>query len=144
MSDPPDTVLVISGVGLSPFACRFATQTYAVLSGTFERTVNGKLVSTSAPEQVQKYTTTITFNDTDSPGFDGLFVGRRVIVDWIQEFSFLTVGGVPAREVVEGSLRVEGDSTFYRPRMPMLVKGISGSTPEWDGMSPAQLDLEEE
>lgn len=144
MSEPPDTVLVITGVGLSPFAARFATQTYATLAGSFDRTINGKLVSTSTPEQTEKYSTSIVFNDMDTPGLDGFFVGRRVVVDWIQEFSFLTEGGTPTREVVPGSLRVEGDSTWYRPRMTMLVKSVSGSTPEWEGMSPAQLDLEEE
>jgi hypothetical protein len=143
VSGPPDTVLVITGIGLPPFSARGVTQTFATLPGSFERTVNGKLVSTSAREQVEKYTTTLTFNDTESPSLDGIFEGKRVIVDWIREFSYAT-GGSPAREVVEDSEHIEGDVTWYRPRMTMLVKAVSGSTPEWDGMSPAQLDLEEE
>lgn len=145
MTAPPDTVLVITGVGLSPFSARGVTQTYAVIDAAknFRRTVNGNLKSLS-PAQFKKYSCSITFNDTDTPALDGIFIGDEVIVDWVQEFSFVTAGGSPSREVVEGSERIEGDVTFYRPRMTMLVKDFSGSTPEWDAMSPAQLDLEEE
>jgi hypothetical protein len=145
VTTPPDTVLVITGIGLSPFSARGVTQTYSVIdpAKNFDRTANGKLINYS-PDQFKKYASTITFNDTDTPALDGVFPGDVVVVDWVQEFSYLTAGGSPAREVVEDSERVEGVFTFYRPRMTMLVKDVSGSTPEWDAMSPAQLDLEEE
>lgn len=145
MTVPPDTVLVISGVGFSPFSARGVTQTYAVIEAAknFERTVNAKLVSL-APAEFKKYSCSCSCADVDVPAIDGIFPGDVVVVDWVREFSFLTDGGAPSREVVPGSLRVEGEVTFYRPRMTMLVRDHSGSSLEWEASEPWQIDLEEQ
>lgn len=144
MSVPPDTVLVIAGVGFPPFSARGVTQTYAVIDAAknFERTVNAKLVSLS-PDGFKKYSCSCSCSDVDPVAIDGIFPGDEVVVDWVREFAYLTDGGSPSREVVPGSARIEGDFTFYRPRMTMLVRDHSGSSAEWEASEPWQIDLEE-
>jgi hypothetical protein len=141
---PPDTVLVIAGIGLAPAAVRGVTQTFQPIDAAknLERTVNGKLVNLS-PDQFKKYATTFACTDNDTPQLDGIFPGDVVVVDWIHELS-LPVGNTPNREIVEGSERVEDDRRYYRPRMTMVVADFSVSEPEWDGSISWQLDLEEE
>lgn len=139
-----DTLLVITGIGIPPYSARGLTQTWGFIPAAknFRRDVNGDPVNLS-PAQFQKYLTSITCTDVNPPAINGIVLGLQVTVDWVEEFSFLTIGGAPAREVVEGSLRVEGDFTFYRPRMLMQVRDFSGSVAEWDALTPWQLDLEE-
>lgn len=144
MTIPPDTTLVISGIGLSPAAVRNVTQTFQAIDAAknFERTVNGKLVNLS-PDQFKKYETTFTCTDNDTPQLDGIYPGDVVVVDWLHLLS-LPEADTPARAVVEGSEYVADGVRYYRPRMPMVVRDFSVSEAEWDGTVSWQLDLEEQ
>lgn len=144
MTTPYETLLVITGIGIAPYSARGLTQSWGLIDAAknFRRTVNGTPINLS-PLQFRKYRTSISCTDVNPPALDGIFPGAIVTVDWVQEFSYLTEGGSPEREVVEGSSREDGDYTFYRPRMTMFVRDYSGSVAEWDATVPWQLDLEE-
>lgn len=139
-----ETLLVIEGVGIAPYSARGLNQSWGLIDAAknFRRTVNGTLINLSPP-QFKKLTTSITCTDVNPPALDGVALGLEVVVDWVVEFSYLTAGGSPAHEVVPGSSYEEGEFTFYRPRVTMIVKDYSGSVAEWDAMTPWQLDLEE-
>jgi hypothetical protein len=141
---PADTVLVLAGVGIAPYSARGLTQSWGLIDAArnFRRTVNGDPINL-APPQFKKFRCSITCTDVNPPAFAGVALGLELAVDWVVEFSYATATGAPAHEVVEGSSREEGDFTFYRPRMQMIVRDYSGSVAEWDATTPWQLDLEE-
>lgn len=140
-----ETLLVISAIGIPPYSCRGATQTLEPIAASqmLRRTVNGLLINL-APIQFQKYTSTISAADVNPPAIDGAWSGRALTVDCVSELSYLTAGGAPERNVVAGSSRVEGDFTFYRPRLQMLLVHFRASTDEWGAVVTWSLTLEEE
>ena len=142
MSD--DTLLVLSGIGVPDYSARGLTQTLEPIeaSASLRRTVNGALKDLSYA-QFRKYKSTISCQDQEPPAVDGVWPGHVVTVDCVAELSFLTSGGSPARPVVSGSERVEGDFTFYRPQLEMLVTGFSMSRDEYGAAVSWQLQLEE-
>ena len=140
-----ETVLVISGAGIPPYAARGLTQTLEPVAASVvpRRTVNGTLVNL-APSQFRKYRSIISCRDTLPPAVDGVWPGATITVDCVSELSYLTSGGSPGRTVVPGSSRTEGVHTFYRPRLTMMVVAPwqavtdeAGALVEW------QLPLEE-
>lgn len=137
------TVLVITGVGITPYSGRGLKQTLepAAIGVQTRRTVNGLLVNL-APPQFAKYRSKISGSDQEPPAIDGIFPGAAVTVDCIAELSFPT-GAAPERPVVAGSLRVQGNFTFYRPQLEMLVVGLSLDAAEWDAAVGWSIDLEE-
>ncbi len=139
-----DTVLVITGAGLTPYSARGITQTLTPINeaGALRRTVNGTLINL-APAQFRKYASTISCTTMDAPALDGVFPGDVLTIDCLPELPYLTSGGSPSRTVVSGSSRTEGDYTFYRPQLTMTVKNFSISTDEWGAAVGWQLDLEE-
>lgn len=140
-----DTLLVISPNGVPVYSARGLKQTLEPIDAVkvTGRTVNGELISLSPP-QMRKYKSSITCpDDVNPPAFDGLWPGMVLTVDCVKELSYLTVGGTPQRTVVDGSSRVEGDHTFYRPRLVMMVVNFSDSIDEWPDSESWQLDLEE-
>lgn len=141
---PPLTLLVISGPGMPPYAARGLTQTLDPVSasGVVARTVNGGLINLS-PSQMQKYKSTISCTDMDSPALDGIWPGQALTVDCVPELAYLTAGGSPERTVVPGSSRVAGAWTWYRPRLEMMVVNYSERTDEYGAAVEWQLDLEE-
>lgn len=138
-----ETVLVISGDGMPPFAVRGITQSLEPIEAV----------------QFDKYKSTISFEDVDSPAFDTLKVGnwRRTVngglVDLSGKGSTVTVdcalelcfkdGGTAQRTIVPGSLRRDGDFWFYRPRLTMGVIGKSQELREFEATVSSSLDLEE-
>jgi hypothetical protein len=142
MSD--DTLLVLSGIGVPDYSARGLTQTLEPIeaSASLRRTVSGALVDLSHA-QFRKYKSTISCQDQEPPAFDGVWPGHVVTVDCVAELSFLTSGGSPARPVVSGSMRTDGDFVFYRPQLDMLVTGFSVSRDEYDAAVQWHLDLEE-
>lgn len=140
-----ETVLVISGAGIPPYAARGLTQTLEPVAASVvpRRTVNGTLVNL-APSQFRKYRSIISCRDTLPPAVDGVWPGATITVDCVSELSYLTSGGSPGRTVVPGSSRTEGDHTFYRPRLTMMVVAPwQAVTNEYGALVEWQLPLEE-
>jgi hypothetical protein len=77
------------------------------------------------------------------PPLDGIWPGLVVTVDCMKELSYKTAGGSPARAVVPDSSRTEGDYTFYRPRLTMMVLAYNMSEDEYGAVNSWSLDLEE-
>jgi hypothetical protein len=140
----PLTLLVISGPGMPTYAARGLTQTLDPINaaGSLARTVNGALINLS-PSQMQKYASTISCEDVDTPALDGVWPGAFVTVDCVPELGYLTTGGSPERTVVTGSSRTAGAWTWYRPRLEMRVISYKVSTNEYGAQTSWTLDLEE-
>ncbi len=154
MSDPfenilpvgADTILTISGFGMMLYQARGLSQTLNVIgeASQMERTINGTLIDLSNP-QFRKYSSTITIpSDVDAPPFDGVWPGMTVTVDCAVGLSFLTTTvGSPERTPVSGSDYVQGDYTFYRPQLIMLVKKVETHFDEWKCIVGWTIELEE-
>lgn len=138
------TLLEITGIDVPPYASRGLTQTLEPIEQAKQtrRTVNGSLKDISAI-QFQKYKSTISCTDQQSPGLDGIWPGVSVTVKCVAELSYKTAGGTPERNIVSGSSRVEGDYTFYRPELIMRVTSYTMQTDEYGADIGWQLDLEE-
>ena len=140
-----DTLLTISGMGGFQFQARGLTQTLTVIpmATDVERSVNGKLIDLSNPV-FRKFTSKITCTDVDAPPLDGIWPGMLVTVGCAASFVYLTGNpGSPVRPEVSGSSYVQGNYTFYRPVLEMLVKTFSENFEEWKGDVGWTLDLEE-
>lgn len=139
------TLLVTSPNILPPYATRGLHQTITPIAASknFRRTVNGVLKNL-APSQFRKFVSTITCDEMDSPGLDGVFPGLVLTINCAAELAFLTQGGSPVRPVVAGSLRTDGAFTFYRPVLTMEVTDYRLSLNEWERVVGWQLDLEEQ
>jgi hypothetical protein len=139
-----ETILVISGPGMPPWAARGLTQSLDPIeaSGNLARTVNGVLIDLS-PAQMRKFKSTISCSDVDSPALDGLWPGMVLTVDCVPELGYLTAGGTPDRTVVPGSSRVSNDWTYYRPRLDMRITNYSVERNEYGALTSWQLNLEE-
>ena len=140
-----DTLLQISGLGTLLWQARGLTQTLEVISQAKqqERTINGVLKDISNPV-FRKYNSKITCNDNTPPPLDNLWPGMTVYVDCTAELCYLTGNpGSPARPEVSGSSYTQGDYTFYRPILEMLVGQLSQSFDEWKAAIGWNLDLEE-
>lgn len=139
-----ETILVISGIGVSPYSARGLSQTLEPIQTGNEvlRTINGSLIDMSAP-QFRKYKSTITGNDQEPPALDDVWAGLAVQVDCVSTLSYLTLGGTPGRPVVPGSSRVSGLFTIYRPRLQMVVMSFSQNEDEYGAAIGWTLNLEE-
>lgn len=140
-------LLVISGspgVNFPPWSTRRAVQSLIPIPASVQlrRTVNGSLKDLSNPD-FQKFISTISCADVQPPDFGNAWPGALVTVDCIQELSYLTSGGSAQRTVVPGSSRVEGDFTFFRPRLTMRIVNFSMEEDEWAAGVSWSLDLEE-
>ena len=140
----PETVLTITGFGLTPYSARGIRQTLEPIpqSSSMRRTVNGALVDVSAPE-MRKYRSVITCEDMNVPAIDGVWPGQLVTVACACELSYLTSGGTPARTVVSGSSRTDGDFTFYRPQLSMRIVTFNEALDELGAFLAWTLELEE-
>lgn len=139
-----DTLLVLSGMGIAPYSARGVKQTIAAIgaSANVRRTVNGALVSLGQ-SQFQKYESKISCDDMNSPAADGIFPGAAIVVDCVAELAYLT-GGTPQRAAVDGSERVVGAYTFYRPRLTMmLTEPIEIEEDEWGAAVSWSISLQE-
>ncbi len=138
------TNLDLGALQSSPYATRGITQSLEVIEAAkqMRRTVNGTLIDISHT-QFQKYRSIINGNDQVPPAFDGIWPGLTITVQCIAELSYLTSGGSPAKSVVAGSSRVDGDYTFYRPELSMKVVSFNTSTDEWRAVVGWVLELEE-
>lgn len=139
------TVLTLSGDGVQPYATRGATQTLNPIqqASQLDRTVNGKLVDLSFDDAFKKFASTISCNDQTSPAFEKSWPGLVVTVGCVAELCYKTSGGLPTRPVVSGSSRVDGDYTFYRPSLTMMVLNYNTQTDEYGRAVSWSMQLEE-
>ena len=137
-------VLTLSGIGVPPYSARGASQTLEPIGSSqqLRRTINGELIDISRAE-FRKYRSTISCVDQQPPAIDGVWPGQVLTVGCISELSYLTAGGAPARPLVSGSSRTEGDYTFYRPSLTMRVVAFSQDTDESGATVSWSLQLEE-
>lgn len=126
------TLLVLTGMGVPPYSARGITQHLEPISGAAQlfRSVNGVAMDFSAP-QFRKYKTSITCDDQQAPALNGVWPGKVVTVECVCELAYLTAGGVPERPVVSGSERVEGDFTYYRPILDIMITAFNADNAEW-------------
>lgn len=139
------TLLVLTGIGVTPYSARGLTQTLEVIqqAAQLRRTVDGTLVSVSQP-QFQKYRSTISCTDQEAPALDGVWPGLLVTVDCVAELAYPAGSSAgPSRDAVPGSTRTEGDFDFYRPRLDMMVVGFTEQTDEYGASVGWTLELEE-
>lgn len=138
-----NTLLVLYGMGQPLYSSRNLTQTFTMIAAAkkFARTVNGSMMDLSY-EEFRLFATDITCTDVEAPSLDGIYVGMMIEVDCAFELSYPT-GGQPSRWVVDGSERVEGDYTFYRPRLGCVVIDYDFSFAEYQADYTWKLSLEE-
>ena len=139
-----DTLLTISGDLLPPYSTRGASQSLEPIdaASAMRRTVNGNLKDISF-DGFRKFKSGITCTDQRVPALDGQWPGMTITVDCIQELCYKTAGGTPSRPVVSGSSRIEGDYTYYRPQLTMLIVGYQTNVDEWEATVGFTLNLEE-
>lgn len=144
LPDNQTTLLVISGEGFPPYSTRGLIQTLDLIeqAGDFERDVNGELVDLS-PDQMRKFKSTITCTDQQAPALEEVWPGTILTIQCANERSYKTAGGSPIRPVVAGSSRVDGDYTFYRPELIMMVISYTLGHNEYEAEYNWQLVLEE-
>jgi len=138
-----DTILVLAGIGIPDYSARGLSQTLTPIDAATSqrRTINGALNDLSVA-QFRKYQSTIECTDQQPPACDGVWPGRVVTVDCVAELSY-PVGGTPARQVVPGSERTNGNFVIYRPRLVMQVTRFNMAQDEWGRTVPWQMALEE-
>lgn len=138
------TLLTVSGDDLPPYSVRGIKQTIEPIqaAANLHRTVNGEMLDFSA-SQFRKYKTTITCEDVQPPAFDNVWPGDALTIGCVAELSYKTVGGTPQRTAVSGSSHVEGDYTFYRPQLSVIVTSKSQETDEYGASNPWTLEAEE-
>jgi hypothetical protein len=138
-----ETVLSLLGLGVPPYSARGLTQTLEPLdqATSLARTINGELIDLSRAE-FRKYKSTISGTDQRPPSCDGLWPGRQIVVDCIEELAYAD-GGTPQRPVVEGSSFSESGFTYYRPRLTMVVTDFQLSRDEYGAQVAWSMTLEE-
>jgi hypothetical protein len=138
-----ETVLALLGLGVPPYSARGLTQTLEPLdqATSLARTINGELIDLSRAE-FRKYKSTISGTDQRPPSCDGLWPGRQIVVDCIEELAYPD-GGTPQRPVVEGSSLSEAGFTYYRPRLTMVVTDFQLSRDEYGAQVGWSMSLEE-
>lgn len=136
------TLLTLSGAGLPPYSARGLTQTLSPIgqSTQLRRTINGQLRDLSLP-QFHVYASTISGDDQRPPY--AYKPGTTVTVNCVQLLSFKSSGGVPQRNAVPSSDFEEGEWTFYRPQLVMVVTGWSMNFDEWAAGQSWSMTLEE-
>jgi hypothetical protein len=138
-----ETLLSLIGIGVPPYSVRGLSQTLEPIEQamSLQRTVNGELIDLSRAE-FRKYKSTISGTDQRPPSCDGLWPGRQIVVDCIEELAYAD-GGTPQRPVVEGSSLSESGFTYYRPRLTMVVTGFQLSRDEYGAKVGWSMTLEE-
>jgi len=133
--------------GVNPYSARGLRGTLSPIDAAqgidkLARTVNGGLIDISAP-QMRKYRLSVAGNDYAPPALDGLWVGMIVNVNSHVEMAVLTATGITSRTPVSGSVRTEGDFTYYRPSFQMMVVEYNIDREEWEQAVSWTLALEE-
>lgn len=144
-TSPTWTVLELTGMGIVPYSTRKASQTLDPIdaaAANLYRDVNGILRATGGTA-FQKYKSTISCTDQRPFANDGVWPGQLVTVKCIQHLAYLSETGGSDRNEVAGSAFTEGDWTFYRPEIDMMVMRFAIQTDEYGGEVGWTLELEE-
>ena len=145
MTDISDiTVLRLHGMGVPLYSARGLSQTLTpiVESQQLRRTINGDLDDRSV-SQFRKFDSTITGTDQQPPALNGVWPGTQIIVDCIPEIAYETSTGQPDRQEVAGSIRYEGDYTYYRPQLTMRIVNFEVNKDEYGAQVGWTLELSE-
>lgn len=140
------TLLRLDPIGVPAYSARGITQSLDPIDEApqIARTINGVAVNLS-DTAFRKYKSTIACTDQDQPALDGVWPGDILTVDCVKELPYRTVGGSPSRTVAsttdDPATRTEGEFTFYRPRLTMMVVNYSTTFDEWGAESGWSLDL---
>ena len=143
---PEWTVLRITGLGIVPYSTRAATQSLEPIGqagANIYRDVNGVLRTVGGTTSFQKYRSSISCKDMRPVAINGVWPGKLVTVQCIATLAYLTDTEVPARAVVPGSSCTEGDWTFYRPELSMMILSWSLEEAEYEGAISWSMELEE-
>ena len=138
------TALRLHGMGVPPYSARGLSQTLTPIAESQQlfRTINGDLDDHSLV-QFRKFSTTITGSDQAPPALNGVWPGTQIIVDCIVEIAYETSTGQPDRQEVAGSIRYEGDYTFYRPQLTMKLVNFEVNKDEYGAQVGWSLELAE-
>jgi hypothetical protein len=138
------TLLALDVMALSAYASRKMSQTIEPIdqAADLRRTVNGELVN-FGDDVFQKYRTTVSGADHRPPSIDGIWPGVEITLHCVAELSFLTSGGTAQRYAVAESMREEGDLTFYRPVLDVMVTAFTTSFDEWSAEWSWSITFEE-
>lgn len=144
MHGTASTLLRLDVVALSAYASRGMSQTLTPIAATADlrRDVNGELTDFGDPIY-RKYASVISGSDQRPPSIDGVWPGTELTVECMTELSFVTAEGMAGRYAVEGSFRIEGDLTFYRPLLTMTVISFDQTYDEWAATWQWSITLEE-
>lgn len=145
MTDTPDTTLLrLHGIGVPPYSARGLADTLTPIAAAknLRRTINGQLRDVSA-SQFQKYAITISGSDQQPPACDGVWPGRQITVEMIQELCFEADTDGPGRTPVAGSEREESGFTFYRPVLEVLITTFEVRKDEYGAVVSWTLEAEE-
>jgi hypothetical protein len=126
------TLLAFAELSLPEAAARGISQSLKPIdeAADIATTINGEAIDLS-DVNFRKYQSTISCTDMRTMTRAGLWPGMILTVDCICELYYATAGGSPDRTVVSGSTRVEGDRTYFRPRLTMMLVEISGADDEF-------------
>jgi hypothetical protein len=132
------TLLKLSGTGIhgvSLYSARGLKQSLEPLqeAAVIRRTINMEARSLGLPA-ARKYNTTISAGadvNIAPPAFDDIWPGMVVVIECIAELGYKTIGGTPARTVVAGSSRTEGDFTRYRPVLTCMIVSLTMGAEEY-------------
>lgn len=138
------TLLNLRGIGVPPYSARGLSQTLEPIAASIhiERTIDGGLINLGY-EPFQKYKSTITGSDQQSPAVDGKWSGQIIEVECIVELAAVAYDEALGRPAVVGSIRFESGFIFYRPKLTMMVLGFSIDKDEWGAAVGWHMDLEE-
>ena len=138
------TVLRLHGMGIPSYSSRGLSQTLTPIaeSQQLRRTINGDLDDRSVA-QFRKFDSTITGTDQQPPALNGVWPGTQIIVDCIVEIAYETSTGQPDRQEVAGSIRYEGDYTYYRPQLTMRIVTFEVNKDEYGAQVGWTLELSE-
>lgn len=143
LASDQDTLLVLAGMGVPRYSARGITQTLEPIDAAahIERAINGGLIDFGYMP-FRKYKTQISGNDQRPPAVEGVWPGKIITVDCVQELS--VVQSMPLeRPAVPGSEYVEKGFTFYRPQLVMMVMAFAMSGDEWQAGVQWSLNAEE-
>lgn len=141
------TKLLIDGIDVTPYAARGLSQSYEWIEGArfFPRTINGVLKDLS-DTNFRKIRTEITCTDIDAPGEH--FLGLDVTVECSFELNYQrevgdTTGSAAQHDVVDGSVRLDGLTLYYRPAFDGKVVDFNFSNDEFDRANGWTMIVEE-
>jgi len=148
---PEGTLLVLTPLSgalapvLTPWSARGLTQTLELIGNRapdqLRRDVNGFLRDVT-DFRFRKFRSTISCRDGETPCLDDAWIGQTVQVSCALELNYQN-GGTPARTVVSGSERTQGDFIYYRPLLTMLVASIENGFQEYPALNGWSMTLEE-